>query len=515
MEWNLRINKKPVRWQISNTVAVSPSSNIPPLPLEAALEMDDEVASEVDNNLSRKQQSLNAFVRAGWGFVDSLMPMPPPPDNVGGPSPLPLPGGKATRQVFTTETGELVIETDVATVQLNAAAKTSRATAEKVLAEDGLKIVHELSFAPHLYAVRLPSNRSLPEVITQLQAKPSRYVFAEPSCLQRINERDTPTDPRFIDQWHHASVPNPDGTGGFGLHSVDAWNITKGVTQDGRAIRIAIIDTGMDINHRDLEGRIVDGGFFTSDSGTGTPTFVRFHTGMDGFPPRGHGTMCMGMAGAKANNDNGGCGIAPDSALIAIAFALNNTGNQLALARAIQFAVNPSQVDPEGEPGPGADVISCSLGVENTVETVLEMAINSATTGRGGLGVPIFWAVSNVNEEPISDDPVCSLANVIAVGSSRRNGGRDACAKGPKLEFLAPGVDILAPTVGTLNVRESGTSFATPLAAGVAALVLSRHPDWTAQEVLQHLRDTCDRPNGQVRNDLFGFGRLNAFRAVQ
>jgi thermitase len=507
MEWNFKINGKRVRWQISDTVAVFPSPEIaPPFSLEALTQGGDDDLTDAANALPREERARYTFERAGWQFVESL----PPPDNTGGPGDTPLPGDETARPVFISENNELFVGTDVATVQLNAAATTSEATAKAVLAQDGLTLLHKLSFAPHLYAVRLPSNRSLPDVIDQLQAKTDRYVFAEPSCLQRISGRETPGDPRFADQWQHASEPDPSGsgTGGFGLHSIPAWDLATGA-----GVNIAIIDTGMDIAHVDLAGAIAGGGFFRPDGpGTGTATFVRFQPGMNGFPMRGHGTLCLGMAGARRNNGNGGCGVAPDSQLIAIACALNQTGNQLTLARSIEYALDPKQVDPE-DLTPAADIISCSLEIKNHVETVLEMAINSATSGRGGLGVPIFWAVSN-DPDPISEDPVCSLANVIAVGASTRNGDPDVCATGPKLEFLAPGVDVIGPSFGTNNILQSGTSFATPLAAGVAALVMSVHRDWTAQQVLQRLRDTCDLPpNGDA--NLFGHGRLNAHRAVQ
>jgi thermitase len=145
---------------------------------------------------------------------------------------------------------------------------------------------------------------------------------------------------------------------------------------------------------------------------------------------------------------------------------------------------------------------------------VLEYAINSATTGRNGLGVPVFWAVNNVNEQ-LSADRLCSLANVIAVGRSADNGKVYRCARGPKLEFLAPGLSVFGPSMWNDNKTWSGTSFATPLAAGVAALVLQRHPTWTAAQVLQRLRDTCVMPQHLAsENDRYGHGRINAFNAV-
>jgi subtilisin family serine protease len=489
MEWNLKINGEKVKWQQLDIVAIVPPKDFPrPVP-----DLKDEIGKNPapDDAFSRQQRDRNTFERAGWRFIREGEPLPPPNEHE----------GKPIRQVYTNERGDLLIETDTATVQLNAAVMTKGRTAEKVLAEDGLTIVQKLGFAPHLYVVRLPSERSLPETINALQAQTDRYVFAEPSMLQRISGRQDPNDPLFEKQWQHSDD--------FGLHSVAAWETAK-----GEFVQIAIIDNGMRINHDDLKDGIKGGGYFEPVApGAATATFVRFQPGMTGFPDSDHGTFCMGMAGARQNNGKGGCGIAPLSDLLAIVCAPDQTGSQLTLAQSIAYALDPEQIDPGCNVQP-AHVISCSLGTGFEVETVLELAINAAASARNGLGVPIFWAVSNRNK-PISEDKLCSLPNVIAVGRSRKDGDVDVCAFGPKLEFLAPGRRVWGP-LGDEDDKWSGTSFATPLAAGVAALVMSRYTNWTAQQVLQRLRDSCDMPLQPASpTDHYGHGRLNAHRAVQ
>ncbi len=187
----------------------------------------------------------------------------------------------------------------------------------------------------------------------------------------------------------------------------------------------------------------------------------------------------------------------------------------------IAYAADPSR-EVAGSKDRGADVISCSLGPNGAdwqMSTPLELAIDFATSkGRGGKGTPVFWAASNANVDITRDEVVSHLA-VIAVSRSNNVDGYDNAAYGDTLAFVAPGTDVLSTSGAKSYARSTGCSYAAPLAAGVAALVLAREPQLTAADVKQRLCNTCDKvggfaygPNG--RNREMGHGRINADKAV-
>jgi thermitase len=151
----------------------------------------------------------------------------------------------------------------------------------------------------------------------------------------------------------------------------------------------------------------------------------------------------------------------------------------------------------------------------------LRLAIDYARTqGRQGKGCPVFWAVAN-ETVPIAWDRVCSYAGTIAVGRSNRLDLENGSAYGPELDFLAPGVEVYSTRSRNRYNEATGTSFAAPLAAGVAALVLSCSPELSAEQVRERLRTTCDKIGGPSvhyvdgRHDKYGSGRVNAFQAVR
>jgi thermitase len=454
------------------------------------------------------------FERAGWLFVE-------PRDNVTRAAEVTrrsVQNAAAVAQVFLDRSGNFQIASDLITVQVSPELSDNQALQR--LQADKLAVVRRLTFAPNTFEVRVMVERRLPDLIRELQQRPY-YIFAEPMLIQPITGRQVvPTDPRYGDQWHHSNNGGNGGTPGADICSQQAWALTRGRGPD-RPVSIAVIDNGMQVSHPDLKVGIVGGGFFQSTA-EGSANLVRFTPGMSGFPDNPHGTFCMGMAGARMNNKKGGCGAAPEADLLAIACLDDQIGTQATLARALAYAADPSKEDSQATVADGADVIACSLGPNGAdwdLTSVLDLAIRfAAREGRGGRGIPIFWAASNGYVE-ISRDEIASHPNVIAVGRSNRNDLADGTAYGPKLQFLAPGADVFSTTSSSKYGFDTGTSFAAPLAAGVAALVLARHPKWSARQVRTRLRKTCDKVGGvnydsKGHHDEYGYGRINASLAA-
>jgi hypothetical protein len=324
-------------------------------------------------------------------------------------------------------------------------------------------------------------------------------LYAEPDFIEYVGQRHTPADPDFSKQWHHKK-----------LNCCDAWD-----SSTGKGVSIAVIDNGFHIKHRDLRFGPLSGWYRS------TPDHVDadFVPGLTGMYGGDHGTACAGMVAAIEGNGFGGCGVAFGATLNVIACLGDQVGAQSTLARAIAYAAGyRTTPDPEAT---SVDIISCSLGPNTaqwTIREVLSDAITyAATRGRAGKGCAIFWACTNGNF-PISSDEVASHPNVIAVGRATRDDKDDGSGFGQELEFLAPGVDVWIPTGKSSYGGTTGTSFAAPCAAGVAALALARRPGMTAQELRQLMRDTCEKignlPYIGGRNIRFGYGRVDAKAAV-
>lgn len=388
----------------------------------------------------------------------------------------------------------LLLETSRIAVRFDADVPEAERSA--LLARHNVTLLSSAGLPPDTYRADAGDARALDVSLGLMEE--AAVDYAEPDFIEHIGQRLTPNDPDLTKQWHHANIL-----------SRAAWDRTT-----GQGIKVAVIDNGFDITHPDLK--------FGAGSGHYRPTadFVDadFIPGTGHIPDGNHGTACAGMIAAIADNSFGGCGVAFGADLRMIACMNDQVGTQLTLARAIAYAADPGK---EGMAEDGADIIACSLGPNGAVWTmsaVLSDALDfAATKGRGDKGCAIFWACTNGNH-PIGSDQVCSHPEVMAIGRATSNDTDNGSGFGPKLEFLAPGVDVWIPASGGFYHQTTGTSFAAPCAAGIGALALSQKPDMTAHELRQLMRDTCDKvgplPYIDGHNIRYGHGRANAEAAV-
>ncbi|HET9774192.1 MAG TPA: S8 family serine peptidase [Nitrososphaeraceae archaeon] len=405
-------------------------------------------------------------------------------------------------RTFIDQEGGIKIGTGRLTIKFHADVPKNQI--ESFINEKKLKIIRQLKFADSLYEVEIQDNIDPLDLSVEFYNN-EKIIYAEPIFNEHIAERYIPTDPQYSDQWQWNS----------GISIQEAWDNTK-----GEGIKVAVIDNGMDISNTDLSESMISTAGYFKNNGLGETIFVK---DINGFPKGNHGTFCSGMAIGRSDNGKFGCGAANRTSFIAIACLNDQIGSQVTLARSIAYAANPTMEIFDADPDEGTDILSCSLGPNGghwTMESVLEDAIIFATSkGRNGLGTTIFWAVDNSNQ-PISEDEVCSHPNTIAVGRSRQDDMEDGSAYGQELDFLAPGVDVYSTYNNGGFDSGTGTSYATPCAAGVGALVLSINPKLSWNDIRKILRETCDKIGGvdygsAGHHPNYGYGRINASRAVK
>lgn len=333
-------------------------------------------------------------------------------------------------------------------------------------------------------------------------------VFEDVAAIEEAGTRATPgvaapaTDPAFPSQWGLQKIKAP-----------QAWDISMG----SAAISIAVIDEGNDLSHEDLVYKTPG---YDAYQGDDNPTPQ---------PADAHGTACSGVAAARANNGRGGAGVAPNSKVLPVRIARGTGGGfwdttSAKVADGIRTAVDR-----------GADVLSNSYSVAPST-AVTNAFTYAQTNGRGGRGCPIAAATGNGDMRgviyPARLSP--SIRGFLAVGASNEWDQRKSKTSldgenwwgsnwGPEVDVIAPGVHVYTTDImgaagyggGNYVPNFNGTSSATPHVAGLMALILSVDPDLRSWEVEDIVKLTANDLGPGGRDEEFGFGRVNARRALE
>lgn len=292
--------------------------------------------------------------------------------------------------------------------------------------------------------------------------------------------------------WRHSGAPilTMAETVDWGIafeHIPDLWKQSK-----GEGIKIAILDTGCDLGHQDLQGAFAETRNFSTSGGPNEVT--------DG---QGHGTFCAGEILAR-QNQTGLIGVCP-LATGAIGKVMGDDGSGQGdwVAAGIDWAISI-----------GANVISMSLGSPDADPTMYA-AIQRAVAK----GVWVICAAGNEGQTGgDSVDYPGKFTETIAVAAFNKDGTVcDFSSRGPEVDIAAPGQDIISTWPGGRYAKLSGTSMATPLVAGCVALMLAKEkavgsntPIRTVSDLRAHLAKAATDTGPSGKDADTGFGLLRA-----
>ncbi|WP_261133522.1 S8 family peptidase [Bacillus sp. Marseille-Q3570] len=257
-----------------------------------------------------------------------------------------------------------------------------------------------------------------------------------------------------------------------------AWDIARGSSGQ----EIAVLDTGVDYYHPDLDGKTIRGYDFVDNDWT--PTDLN-----------GHGTHVAGTAAAETNNGQGVAGMAPNTKILAVrVLDANGSGSLADIADGIRYAADA-----------GAEVINLSLGCDCST-TTLQNAVNYA------------WNQGSVLVAAAGNDGVsttfepASYSNVIAVAAVDRYDSLASFSNyGSWVDVAAPGVDIASTYPNNGYVYMSGTSMASPHVAGLAGLLAGQGR--SNSQIRAAIENTADNISGT--GYYFAHGRINSYDAVR
>jgi len=326
------------------------------------------------------------------------------------------------------------------------------------------------------YILRVPNGQTEASLAGTL-LKSGGFDYIEPDWT--VFPVATPNDALLGSQWHHPKV-----------QSFQGWDLYNGL---GSNIVVAITDTGIRQAHEDFAGRLVSGA--NTASGVVTPQA----SGGLVEDINGHGTHCAGIAAATGNNSVGVSGMGWGLKIMPIRVTNSSGGSAStsALSAGARWAADN-----------GARVVSTSYsGVSSSTHQTTGAYLRARN-------VLYCFAAGNSNTNLSTFDHV----DVTVVGATDQNDAKASFSSyGLGTDVFAPGVSIFA-TLRTNNSaygNMSGTSMATPLAAGIATAVTSSNPSLTSQQVEQALYQSCDDLGPAGNDTQWGWGRVNLHKALR
>jgi thermitase len=315
-----------------------------------------------------------------------------------------------------------------------------------------------------LHVVELPANASEKAVVERLNRHP-HIKFAELDRL--VTPNFVSNDPYMGSEWHLNKVG-----------ATTAWDTTQGA-----GVIIAILDSGVDGTHPDLAPQMVPGyNFYDNNTNTADAN--------------GHGTAVAGVAAAATNNALGVAGVAGQARIMPVRIAdANAYAYYSTIAKGVTYAADN-----------GARVVNCSYGGVAGSATIQSAA--QYLKNKGGL---MFVSAGNNG----IDENIAPTTTMIAVSATDQNDYRTGWSSyGNFVSMSAPGITYTTSRGGSYD-NWQGTSFSSPLAAGVAALMMAAKPSLGSADIEKLMFSTAVDIGAAGRDIYYGYGRVDAAAAVQ
>ena len=394
----------------------------------------------------------------------------------------------------------------------------SSETIEALEARINDRIVDRFENAPGWTAIDDMDDASPADVVAQYRAFPEvefaeeNYAIEIPDAVDSSIEPVRPHDPQFEEQWALSNSGQRGGKEGADISAMLAWATTTGSDD----LVVAVLDTGVDYTHEDLLANMwlrPASMIPYQDAELGTIDDVRGFNAVDNasdpMDDNGHGTHCAGIIGAVGENDLGIAGVNWKVKIMPLKFLnAGGSGNVKDAIEAINYAIARKKA------GVNVRIISASWGStqkSRALEDVIRKAYENDILFVAAAGN------SSVNNDRSPHYPSSyNVPNVVSVAALDRNDQLASFSNyGAKsVAVAAPGVDILSTWLQNAYEEKSGTSMATPVVSGVAALIVAEHPRVSVDDLRKKLLASTD-PIVALKGKTVTGGRINAAKALE
>lgn len=299
-------------------------------------------------------------------------------------------------------------------------------------------------------------------------------------------------------------------SGGDDVRHREYWLTEYGITSlwpqaTGKGVTVAVIDTGVDGTHPDLEGNVLRGydasGVGSEDGWKGLGAEPMHGTEVASLiAGHGHDTQGYSPIAGQPGKPTGVMGVAPEAKILPISLNMGTTGGKSIdeqIPAAVRYAVDH-----------GAQIINMSIGSN---KTSWPQSWDDAFVYAEQKGVLIIAAAGNRGSGLTQVGAPATIPGVLTVGGVNRSKeiAEGSSTQGISIAVVAPSTDIIAAAPGNGYMLWSGSSAAAPLVTGVAALIKQKYPQESAAQIAQRLIASADDAGATGRDPLYGYGVFN------